>query len=85
MDGGFWLRVTHFCEGELENNPRLAIVVECTLFCLGGGGNDETQNRRADMESSIQMNGFAILWHLPLEKMTACTVAGICFRKIGGI
>jgi hypothetical protein len=27
-DGGFWLRVTHICDGESKNNPHLAIVVE---------------------------------------------------------
>jgi hypothetical protein len=43
------------------------------------------QNHRADMESSIQKNGFPILWHSPHEKMTACAAAGVCFRKIGGI
>ena len=85
MDGGFWLQVTHFCEGESKNNPRLAIVVESAQFCLGGGCNNETQNRHADMESTIYTNGFAILWHPPHEKMTACAAAGVCFQKIGGI
>jgi hypothetical protein len=79
MDGFFWLRVTHFCESESKNNLYLAIVVECAQFCLGGGGNDETQNCRADMESSIQTNRFAILWHPPHEKMTTCAAAGVCF------
>jgi hypothetical protein len=68
MDGFFWLRVTHFCEGELKNNPHLAIVVESTQFCLGGRDDDKMQNHRADMESSIYTNEFAILWHPPHEK-----------------
>jgi hypothetical protein len=79
MDGGFGLRVTHICEGESKNNPHLAIVVEGTQFCFGGGGNNKTKNRGADMESSIQTNGLSILWHPPHEKMTTCLALGFRF------
>jgi hypothetical protein len=85
MDGGFGLQVTHICEGESKNNPRLAIVVEGTQFCFGSGGNNKTQNCGADLESSIQTNGFSILWHPPHEIMTTRLALGFCFQKIGGI
>jgi len=59
----FWLWMPHVSKRQTENYPCLAVVVEGTQFCLGGEGDNETQNIRADVESSIQLNGFAVTRH----------------------
>ena len=72
MDGGFWLWVSHVCQGESEDYATLAIVVQRAQFRLRRGGNNKTKNCSVDMKSPIQLNGFVVARHPSNEEMAAC-------------
>ncbi len=41
MDGGIRLRMAHIGKGKAKYNSCSAIVVQCSKFCFGGGGDDK--------------------------------------------
>jgi hypothetical protein len=73
------LRMAHFGQCEPKYNARLAIMVQGAEFCLGGEGDDKSQNCCAYVESAIQTNWFAFAWHPSQEEMTTCPASGFGF------